>query len=78
VRRIGFLALTGVLLVGCGTVIQAERQDTTLMYQTLREDKIINADIWDSQPKMLAAGLGFTNIIGVPGRRCLEYGLLFT
>jgi len=36
------------------------------MYQTLREDKIINADIWDKQPKMLAAGLGFTNIIGVP------------
>ena len=27
----------------------------------------INADIWDLEPKMLAGGLGFSNIIGVPG-----------
>lgn len=27
----------------------------------------INADLWDLEPKMLAGGLGFSNIIGVPG-----------
>lgn len=32
----------------------------------LREDVLISADAWDPQPKMLAAGLGFTDIIGVP------------
>jgi len=28
---------------------------------------IVNADVWAKRPKMMAAGLGFTNIIGVPG-----------
>ena len=27
----------------------------------------VNADLWDHEPKMLAGGLGFSNIIGVPG-----------
>jgi hypothetical protein len=35
-------------------------------YQVLRQDVIINADIWARKPEMMAAGLGFTNIIGVP------------
>jgi len=35
-------------------------------YQVLRQDVIINADIWAAKPEMMAAGLGFTNIIGVP------------
>jgi hypothetical protein len=39
----------------------------TPTYQILREDVLINADIWDTRPRMIAAGLGFTNIIGVPG-----------
>lgn len=28
---------------------------------------VINADLWDREPRILAGGLGFTNIIGVPG-----------
>src|SRR6185437_14721271 len=36
-------------------------------YRVLRRDVIINADIWNRKPEMMAAGLGFTNIIGVPG-----------
>jgi len=39
----------------------------TPTYQILRQDVIINADMWDEEPKMMAAGLGFTHIIGVPG-----------
>ena len=35
-------------------------------YRVLRRDVIINADIWNAKPEMMAAGLGFTNIIGVP------------
>jgi hypothetical protein len=33
----------------------------------LRQDVLINADLWDTKPRMMAAGLGFTNIVGVPG-----------
>jgi hypothetical protein len=35
--------------------------------QLLKQDTLINADMWTRKPQMLAAGLGFTNIIGVPG-----------
>jgi len=31
----------------------------------LREDTLVHADMWDTQPRMMAAGLGFTGIIGV-------------
>ena len=37
-----------------------------LPYQVLRRDVIINADLWANKPEMMAAGLGFTTIIGVP------------
>src|SRR5207247_1030068 len=36
-------------------------------YRLLKKDVLINADIWAGKPKMMAAGLGFTHIIGVPG-----------
>jgi hypothetical protein len=32
----------------------------------LQRDILINADIWDAQPKILGAGLGFTKILGIP------------
>ena len=34
-------------------------------YASLKKDILINADYWDKKPQMLAAGLGFTNILGV-------------
>ncbi|MDA2988290.1 MAG: phospholipase [Actinomycetota bacterium] len=33
----------------------------------LKEDRLVSADVWDPEPRMLAAGLGFTGIIGIPG-----------
>lgn len=36
-------------------------------YQALKLDVIVNADMWEAQPRMIAGGLGFTDIIGVPG-----------
>lgn len=34
-------------------------------YTSLMKDVLINADYWGRKPRMLAAGLGFTNILGV-------------
>lgn len=36
-------------------------------YLLLRQDVLTNADYWEPEPRILAAGLGFTDIIGVPG-----------
>ncbi len=35
--------------------------------QQLKRDVLTGADMWARKPGMMAAGLGFTNIIGVPG-----------
>jgi hypothetical protein len=37
------------------------------LYVSLMQDVLTNADYWESEPRILAAGLGFTDIIGVPG-----------
>jgi hypothetical protein len=39
----------------------------TATYLLLKQDILINADLWEAQPRMIAAGLGFTGIIGVSG-----------
>jgi hypothetical protein len=36
-------------------------------YQVLKLDVVINADLWDQAPRMMAGGLGFSNIIGIDG-----------
>ena len=46
------------------TAVAAE--DTNAVYSTLTMDILINADMWSEEPQILAAGLGFTDIIGVP------------
>ncbi len=46
--------------------IAADGQPTRTSQQ-LKRDVLINADLWDQRPYMMAAGLGFTSIIGVPG-----------
>jgi hypothetical protein len=45
---------------------QSSAAPTPITYRVLRQDVIINADIWAAKPEMMAAGLGFTNIVGVP------------
>jgi hypothetical protein len=42
-------------------------EPVTPTYRLLQKDVIVNADLWSKKPSMLAAGLGFTSIIGVPG-----------
>ncbi|WP_131739599.1 phospholipase [Legionella adelaidensis] len=39
----------------------------SLTYQTLLEDKLINADLWGDKPEILSANYGFEGIEGVPG-----------
>jgi len=45
---------------------QSSAAGTPITYRVLRQDVIINADIWAAKPEMMAAGLGFTDIVGVP------------
>lgn len=47
-----------VTLVGCGT---------SPTYQLLMQDILLEADYWEEEPRILAAGLGFTDINGTPG-----------
>ena len=55
-------------MAGCSDNPSGQASDQgTATYQLLRQDVIIDADMWDSEPRMMAAGLGFTGIIGVPG-----------
>jgi len=39
----------------------------TASYLTLKQDVLIAADYWEDEPRILGAGLGFTDVIGVPG-----------
>jgi len=63
----GIVALTLVLFAVLAGTSGARVQAQSPTYRLLLKDVLINADIWDKKPKMLAAGLGFTSIIGVAG-----------
>ena len=39
----------------------------SITYQSLLEDKLINADLWGESPEILSANYGFEGIEGVPG-----------
>ncbi len=63
--RIPLASLVSILLVwgfGAGSA----RAESGSLYPLLKKDVIVGADYWTKQPKMLAAGLGFINILGVP------------
>ena len=62
--RLAPLALVLALAAPAAAPAQAGPTATS---QLLHKDVLVDADLWSRTPKMLAAGLGFTNIIGVPG-----------
>ena len=75
VRIAGVLAAAAVCAASANVGLAATKSPaatassaakTPVTYQVLRQDVIINADIWAAKPEMMAAGLGFTNIVGVP------------
>ena len=50
--------ISAFALVGCGT---------PPTYQALMQDVLIEADYWEDEPRIMAVGLGFTDINGTPG-----------
>ena len=69
-RTVPGLTLAGVVggvALLAGGVGVADGQMQNPVYESLRHDVIVNADMWAKKPSMLAAGLGFVKIIGVPG-----------
>jgi hypothetical protein len=64
----GLLAVGAVALLAGGSLPGPAHASarTSAGYQVLRRNVIVNADIWNAKPEMMAAGLGFTTIIGVP------------
>lgn len=66
-RPIARLAIVGVCsVVALAAAAGADGQMSNPVYESLRTDVIVNADMWATKPGMLAAGLGFVKIIGVP------------
>src|SRR6202161_4819464 len=68
IRTAAVLAATALAVASANASLATARSSvpaTSPTYQALRQDVIINADIWAAKPEMMAAGLGFTNIIGV-------------
>lgn len=63
--RIAIALVAGMLLIAPTGATAAG--DGTRSYRSLQNDKVINSDVWSNQPEMFAAGLGFTDIVGVPG-----------
>lgn len=51
-----------LLLTACSGEVAGEA-----IQRQLHEDVLVNADIWAEEPRILGAGLGFTDINGVPG-----------
>ena len=64
----GIAGAAGSANAGVGGLSQRAGK-TPATYKILRQDVIINADIWARKPEMMAAGLGFTNIVGVQRAR---------
>ena len=74
-----WIALLALFCLGCGSnqtpnsafplpiATPSQTGSTLLPFQVLKQDVLIAADLWDTRPRILAAGLGFTDIIGVPG-----------
>jgi hypothetical protein len=81
---ISVLARTVVVLAAAASAVSATSDGAgpgqaggkvPLSYRILRQDVIINADIWARKPEMMAAGLGFSGIVGVPGLSTTDVAL---
>jgi hypothetical protein len=57
-------ALTIVAGVGLVTLAGCETPPT---YRALMQDILLEADYWEDEPRILAVGLGFTDVNGTPG-----------
>ncbi len=68
IGRVAALAMAGVLsLFALASPTKAAAEDPTATSQLLKKDVLVGADMWTWKPQMLAGGLGFNAILGVPG-----------
>jgi hypothetical protein len=66
-RRLTGIAVTIFLsAAACGPGM-AQAEDPSPSSQLLKKDILVGADMWTWKPRMLAGGLGFNSILGVPG-----------
>ena len=67
-RNFAVKAVFAILCVCTKGIGQPILPGTSPLYEFfLQRDVLINADIWEAEPKIIGAGLGFTNILGIPG-----------
>jgi hypothetical protein len=60
----GIVAVTAVVSASINVALPHIKQ--ALLQRQLYDGRLQAADYWDATPKILSAGLGFTNIIGLP------------
>ncbi len=65
-RILVVLTACALWLTSCDAAANRSDSDETATYASLMQDVLINADYWEDEPRILGAGLGFTNINGVP------------
>lgn len=63
-RMYAALVLVGIAASGLWASSAASSNGS--LYPLLKQDILVNADYWEKKPRMIAAGLGFVNILGVP------------
>ncbi len=62
--RLAVVLVTAIITM-CTTQVDAA---TSPLYRWfLQRDILIKADCWEPEPRIMAAGLGFTGILGIPG-----------
>lgn len=61
------ISIFSIFIACAQSFCHASLLGTSPLYEFfLQRDILINADIWDEEPKIIGAGLGFTKILGVP------------
>lgn len=66
IRALGASGAVALALAAAPTTAQGPASPTPTS-ELLRQDVLVDADLWDTRPRMMAAGLGFTDIVGTPG-----------
>ena len=66
------LRIASVILAA--SLNSAAKAEPNVLYEALMQDVLINADYWTTEPKILSASLGFTQILGVPNLSTSEEG----
>lgn len=61
-------------MILAASLCSTAKAEPNVLYEALMQDVLINADYWTTEPKILSASLGFTQILGVPNLSTSEEG----